>query len=230
MAPSALDKRGIYGVQECPAHLRLRRSGVDSHCLQQEGGKTRSCRRGASAPAGEASVAKAGYPTRVFFGDTHLHTAMSMDAGAFGNRLGIEDAYRFAARRRGAGLERTTGEAVADRSISWSSPTTPTTWVSSPICSPAKPEILADPTGKKWYDMIKAGEGNAAALDIIDNFSRGTFPEKLMYFPGTPAYGAAWKQTLDCRREVQRRPARSPPSSATSGPRRCRPATTCIGS
>ena len=27
-----------------------------------------------------------------------------------------------------------------------------------------KPELLADPTGKKWSDMIKAGEGNAADL------------------------------------------------------------------
>ena len=45
--------------------------------------------------------------------------------------------------------------------------------------------------------MIKAGEGNTAALEIIDKFSRGTFPEKLMYLPGTPAYAAAWKLTVD---------------------------------
>src|SRR5688572_20826631 len=36
------------------------------------------------------------YPTRVFWGDTHVHTSMSMDAGAFGNRLDIPEAYRFA--------------------------------------------------------------------------------------------------------------------------------------
>ena len=28
------------------------------------------------------------YPTRPFFGDTHLHTAASFDAGALGARLG----------------------------------------------------------------------------------------------------------------------------------------------
>ena len=28
------------------------------------------------------------YPNRVFWGDTHLHTSFSMDAGAFGARLG----------------------------------------------------------------------------------------------------------------------------------------------
>ena len=32
------------------------------------------------------------FPTRVFWGDTHLHTGMSMDAGAFGARLTPEDA------------------------------------------------------------------------------------------------------------------------------------------
>src|SRR4030095_11055839 len=36
------------------------------------------------------------FPTRPFFGDTHLHTSFSMDAGAFGARLGPKEAYRFA--------------------------------------------------------------------------------------------------------------------------------------
>ena len=35
------------------------------------------------------------FPTRVFFGDTHLHTAVSVDAGTM-CRIGQEDAYRFA--------------------------------------------------------------------------------------------------------------------------------------
>ena len=37
-----------------------------------------------------------GYPQRVFWGDTHLHTAYSTDAGMIGNRLGPDEAYRFA--------------------------------------------------------------------------------------------------------------------------------------
>src|SRR3954449_10287896 len=36
------------------------------------------------------------FPTRVLWGDTHLHTANSLDAAAFGNTLGPEEAYRFA--------------------------------------------------------------------------------------------------------------------------------------
>ena len=147
----------------------------------------------AAAPAETVSAA---YPTRVYFGDTHLHTAMSMDAGAFGNRLGVEDAYRFA---RGEEVTASSGQkaklsrpldflVVADHSDNMGF---------FPDLFAEKPELLADPTGKKWSDMIKAGDGNKAALDIIDKFSRGTFPKALMYFPGTPAYAAAWKLTVD---------------------------------
>ncbi|MGR8980824.1 MAG: DUF3604 domain-containing protein [Gammaproteobacteria bacterium] len=37
-----------------------------------------------------------GYPQRVYFGDTHNHTSFSTDAGMIGNRLGPDEAYRFA--------------------------------------------------------------------------------------------------------------------------------------
>src|SRR6202050_4638943 len=46
------------------------------------------------------------FPTRPFFGDTHTHTSFSMDAGAFGCRLGPKDAYRFARGEGGIGARR----------------------------------------------------------------------------------------------------------------------------
>ena len=36
------------------------------------------------------------FPNQVFFGDTHLHTTYSADAGMIGNALDPDDAFRFA--------------------------------------------------------------------------------------------------------------------------------------
>src|SRR5262245_60122889 len=49
------------------------------------------------------------YPSRPYFGDTHLHTAFSFDAGAFGARLTPRDAYLFA---RGEQITASSGQPV----------------------------------------------------------------------------------------------------------------------
>ena len=49
------------------------------------------------------------FPERPLWGDTHLHTSLSMDAGLFGNRLPPKEAYRFA---RGEQVISSTGQAV----------------------------------------------------------------------------------------------------------------------
>ena len=135
------------------------------------------------------------YPTRPLFGDTHLHTSFSMDAGAFGARLGPRDAYRFArgeevmaSSRQPAKLSRPLDFlVVTDHSDNMGF---------FPDLLAGKPELLADPTGRKWYDMIQSGKGGEAAMDIIVQFSQGTFPKDLMYFPGTRAYKGAWQETI----------------------------------
>ena len=140
------------------------------------------------------------FPTRPFFGDTHLHTAASMDAGAFGARLSPRDAYRFA---HGEEIMASSGQpvklsrpldflVVADHSDNMGF---------FPDLFAGKPEILANPTGKKWYDMIQSGKGAEAAIEIIVAFSQGTFPKEIMYFPGTNAYKSAWKETIAAAEE-----------------------------
>jgi len=138
------------------------------------------------------------FPTQVFWGDTHLHTGMSMDAGAFGCRLGPEDAYRFA---RGDELTSSTGQrvklsrpldflVVADHSDNMGF---------FPRLFAGDPDMLADPTGKRWYEMIQEGGQTAVqvAVEVIESFSQGTFPEALASLPGSEAYGAAWEETID---------------------------------
>ncbi|AWI61351.1 DUF3604 domain-containing protein [Sinorhizobium fredii] len=135
------------------------------------------------------------FPVRPFFGDTHLHTSFSMDAGAFGARLAPMDAYRFA---KGEEVVSSTGQpaklsrpldflVVADHSDNMGF---------FPDLFAGKPNVLADPTGHKWYDMIQSGKGADAAIEIIVAFSHGTFPKDIMYFPGTTAYRSAWQETI----------------------------------
>ena len=61
-----------------------------------------------SFPAREHYSPYAGrnFPTRVFWGDTHLHTGMSMDAGAFGARLTPARCVPLRARRGAHVLDR----------------------------------------------------------------------------------------------------------------------------
>lgn len=142
------------------------------------------------------------FPTRVYWGDTHVHTALSMDAGAFGARLLPEDAYRFG---RGEELTSSTGLqvklsrpldflVVADHSDNMGF---------FPRLFAGDPAMLADPTGKRWYGMIQEGgrSGVQVAIEVIVAFSQGTFPEALESRPGTPAYRSAWEDTIKAAEE-----------------------------
>ena len=140
------------------------------------------------------------FPTQPYWGDTHLHTSFSMDAGAFGARIGPRDAYRFA---RGEEIVASMGQpvklsrpldflVVSDHSDNMGF---------IPDLIAGKPELLADPTGRQWYDLIQAGKGGQAALQIIGAFSQGTFPKTLMYAPGTKAYRGAWQETIAAAEE-----------------------------
>ncbi|GMG83613.1 DUF3604 domain-containing protein [Paralimibaculum aggregatum] len=166
---------------------------------QQDGGDAGSLTSGKLAPLYGKPVyspyADRQFPTRPFFGDTHLHTAYSMDAGAAGARLSPADAYRFAS---GEQITSSTGQpvklsrpldflVVADHSDNMGF---------FPKLLAGDPAMLADPTGRKWYNLIKSGKGMEAALDIINTFSAGQFPPKLLSMPGTRSYASAWQTTI----------------------------------
>jgi hypothetical protein len=158
-------------------------------------------------PAGESALAQRytgrsyspyadrDFPTGVYWGDTHLHTAFSMDAGAFGNRLGLDEAYRFA---RGEQVTASGGLPVrlsrpldflviADHSDNMGF---------FPDLLAGKQFILDDPTGKDWYERIKAGKGVEVAIELIGKFSQGQFPPAMLYTPDSAPYAAAWQETV----------------------------------
>jgi hypothetical protein len=140
-------------------------------------------------------------PTRVYFGDTHLHTSYSMDAGAFGARLTPRDAYLFA---RGSEVRSSSGQpvklsrpldflVVADHSDGMGF---------FPLLMGGDPEVMADPQGRKWHDMILSGQGGAAAMEIIQNFGKGTISKAILPVPGTRAYQGAWAETIKAAEEA----------------------------
>jgi hypothetical protein len=142
------------------------------------------------------------FPTQVYWGDTHLHTGMSMDAGAFGARLSPQDAYRFAL---GEELTSSTGLqvklsrpldflVVADHSDNMGF---------FPRLFAGDPDMLADSTGK-----------------------RARSPRHWPLSPAAPPIAPPGRKRSR-RRRCTTIPAASPPSSATSG-RPIRAATTCI--
>jgi hypothetical protein len=138
------------------------------------------------------------FPTQVYWGDSHLHTGMSMDAGAFGARLMPDDAYRFA---KGEELRSSTGlQAKLSRPLDWLVVADHSDNMGFfPRLYSGEPGMLSDPTGKRWYEMVQAGGQQAveAAVEIIVAFSNNEFPEALASLPGSPAYADAWEVALD---------------------------------
>ncbi|MFW2403921.1 MAG: DUF3604 domain-containing protein [Gammaproteobacteria bacterium] len=136
-----------------------------------------------------------GFPSQIYWGDTHLHTDLSMDAGAFGNRLGLDEAYRFA---RGDEVTSSTGiRARLSRPLDWLVIADHSDNMGFfPDMLAGKPHILKDPTGKDWYDRVQAGDGVGVALELIGLFSQGQFPPALMYTPDSAPYKSAWQRTV----------------------------------
>jgi len=139
------------------------------------------------------------FPTRPLFGDTHLHTGFSMDAGAFGARITPREAYRFA---RGEEITSNTGQpvrlsrpldflVVADHSDGMGF---------FPMLMSGDPTLLATEQGKRWYEQIKGGQGADAAIDIIRSFGQSKLPEGFP-LPGTKAYRSAWLETIKAAEE-----------------------------
>jgi len=108
------------------------------------------------------------YPNQVFYGDTHLHTSYSADAGMIGCTLGPEDAYRFA---RGETVTSSTGLevrlnrpldflVVADHSENLGL---------APAIANSNPNLLANEWGKMEHDLVKYG-GEDGITKAYDNW------------------------------------------------------------
>ena len=178
-------------------------AGLALPALAQDAGELdkKSAERAHPSKPQYSPYAGRNFPTRPLFGDTHLHTSFSMDAGAFGARLGPREAYRFA---RGEEVTASSGQrvklsrpldflVVADHSDGFGF---------FPLIVGGDPKVMADPQGRKWNEMIRSGKGGEAAVDIIVNFGKGTISKAIFPVPGTKAYRGAWQETIKAAEEA----------------------------
>jgi hypothetical protein len=128
----------------------------------------------------------------VYWGDTHLHTSYSVDAGFFGNTLDPEQAFRFA---RGEEVVASGGEraklirpldflVVADHAEYYGLPD---------LLVKRDPVILADPVGKRWYDLMNGTpeEGMQAFYEVLSSAQRN---EQLIKSP--EAMRTVWERVI----------------------------------
>jgi hypothetical protein len=142
------------------------------------------------------------FPTDVFFGDTHVHTGLSADAGGGGTRLMPRDAYRFA---RGEQVTSNTGQPVRlSRPFDFYMITDHSDGmgVITDIIGGA-PNIMADSYGAELNEKFNAGGETAlrAAQELVAVFGRGDLPDALNYQPGNPAYRKVWDDIIAAAEE-----------------------------
>jgi len=132
------------------------------------------------------------FPDRVYFGDTHLHTSYSTDAGMIGAVLGPEEAYRFA---RGETVKSNSGIPVRLRR--------PYDWLVvadhaenlglAPALAESNPELLKSEWGRMVHGFVKEGtiEGQTKAYDAW-LASMNSLNDPLKEMPGLA--GTMWKK------------------------------------
>ncbi|MEP0201347.1 MAG: DUF3604 domain-containing protein [Halioglobus sp.] len=97
------------------------------------------------------------FPENVYWGDTHLHTSYSTDAGMIGNTLGPDQAYRFAS---GEEVVSSSGQrarlirgldflVVSDHAENLGL---------APMIAASDPDLLRNPWGREIHDLVKDGK------------------------------------------------------------------------
>ncbi|WOJ97171.1 DUF3604 domain-containing protein [Congregibacter brevis] len=139
---------------------------------------------------------------QVYFGDTHVHTGLSADAGGSGTRLMPEDAYRFA---RGEEVRSNTGQPVKlKRPYDFFMITDHSDGMGliSDLLE-GTPNVMEDSSGRGYHEDFNAGGKQAAdaMYRLIAQFSQGETPPALLYQPGVPAYRRVWERLVAAAEE-----------------------------
>jgi len=118
------------------------------------------------------------FPQRPLWGDQHLHTGWSVDAGVAGATLTPEDALRFA---RGEEVKASSGQPVKlSRPLDWLvvSDHSDAVGIIAEIRG-KNPELMSDPVLARWGEMMAKGgaEAQAATVELVAAQSQGKLPK-----------------------------------------------------
>ncbi len=115
------------------------------------------------------------FPQRVFFGDTHFHSSLSVDSGLIGNRVDLDGALRFA---KGKEIVTSTGQrAKLNRPLDFLVLSDHAEYLGiADLLNAGNPELLATEAGQEWYQAMQAGGETAwnTAVGLVNDFSLGT--------------------------------------------------------
>ncbi|MDT9012092.1 MAG: hypothetical protein RL671_1355 [Pseudomonadota bacterium] len=145
------------------------------------------------------AVKETEYPEKVLWGDTHVHTANSVDAFGFGVRLSPEDALRFA---RGEEVTSTTGvKAKLPRPLDFMVITDHAEGLGATKALYDAPRMLiTDARMRRWYDMMHEGpEGSQRAMaELLDARGRNDLPDAMLNQSDTAERTkSVWKSNME---------------------------------
>ena len=144
------------------------------------------------------------FPERPLWGDSHLHTSLSMDAGGFGNRLDPRQAYRFA---RGEEVVASSGQKVRlSRPLDWLAVTDHSDGMGFITYTlSASPFVTKYEQVARWSKGFRAGgqEAVQTTLDLITTFSQGKVDPEMFanYSPGSRRYATIWDGVINAAEE-----------------------------
>jgi hypothetical protein len=142
------------------------------------------------------------FPTDVYFGDTHVHTGLSADAGGAGTTLLPKDAYRFA---RGEQVTSNLGLPVKiSRPYDFFMITDHTDAMGAIVdIIKGAPNVMATEAGRQYNKDFNAGGDVAgkAMWRMIAEFGAGKLDPSLNYQPGNPAFKRTWDTIVEAAEE-----------------------------
>jgi hypothetical protein len=185
-------------------------NAISKDSALQETGSSKVTSKKVALEHSKASAKKANYspyaehdyPTELLFGETHIHSALSADAGGGGTTLLPRDLYRFA---RGEQLLSNTGQPVKlDRPLDFMCLTEHTDGmgVITDILK-GSANIMADKQGAEFHNRFSKGgaEAKQASFDLISAFGNGELSDALVYQPGNPGYDRTWEDLVHAAEE-----------------------------